>query len=187
MISSYLLLTDIRDKLKETFRDFPFREPLNHGQPFGDNGEKSYRDPLIRLMRLPLKDSGETFDGQEQGEDFPFAVVKFLRGSTARMDYPKTSFVIGVVFGVFNPDDDDTIVQDAMNMRDRIEYMFATNHTWADGHFIREDPIESSMNTDGSDMAVAPAWPAWDPYLGGVVVTKFSARSPELEPGPDFF
>ncbi len=182
MISTFLLLEDIRDQLEEAFEGIPYWEPVDGGQGVNADGEATFTEPRIYLHSAPPKRFGQTINGREQGEDVPFMIVRLIRESLSFDDgLYRGNFIVVVLFKIFNPERADLLGNDVHNMKDRIVHTFAKRTLWAEGHFVREYPIQFSMGSDKPEEIYASDWQKFDAFDGGVVMVKFTAAAPEPE------
>lgn len=176
MISTHLLLDDVREHLKDAFRGFTFREPVDNGNSLTPGGEEKYREPRLYIEALPAKRTGTTPGGDDQGEDVPYILVKPLTGDADGESSRRFTVRVGIVYCIYDAGGDpETGIHDAMNMHDRILEAMLTRRYWADSHFCQELPIKSVFGIGKSADVYDARWQMGGPYRGGVIMTQFYA------------
>lgn len=156
----FLLLKDLQAALVDVFATTVFRAPQTKaGQP------EAYRPVQVCIASLPPKRKDA-----EQGEDFPYVVIRATRGtlaekSGAREENVTVRFLVGVYTGGTEADG----AQDLDVMTQRIKHMLATRRLWDGGRWERELPIswEAGLRDENN------AQP--HPYYGGYIEATFSA------------
>ena len=184
MTSTYFLLDDIRNRLKAEFSGMLFREPVENGNPSTLDGKEKYREPHFYVGQLPPKRSGVLPDGDSQGEDIPFVLVKLLTGKVTGEQPREYRVNVGIVFAVFVPEDDpEAGLQDLMNIGDRVIAILSTQRTWGANRFIQELPITLVQGSGKADNVYAAGLQIQGPYYMAAVTTQFMAAAlPQIPP-----
>ena len=143
MISTYLLLEDIKNELKAAFTGMRFHEPVNMDAPVAETAEPKLREPRIMIQQLMPKRFGTLPDGEEQGEDVPFVVVKCLKAGLSGDSPREWTVNIGIIYGLYTPEhDSQACAQDALNAGERIVMALAKRLYWADNHYALKPGID---------------------------------------------
>lgn len=186
MIATHLLLEDIRNALKAEFKDVVFREPVENGNPFTADGEERYREPRFYIGQLPPKRGGERPDGDDQGEDVPFILVKCLAGEVSGDADSQYTVDVGIVYAVYVADDDpEAGSQDVLNMGDRIITALCRRRYWGDDHYVRAASLKMVQVTGTADTVYTSGLRIQGPYYLAAVTTQFMAHAPAQLPPQD--
>ncbi|MCD8349574.1 MAG: hypothetical protein LUC93_03080 [Planctomycetaceae bacterium] len=177
--SSYLLLCDIRNILRTGFADFPFREPIDDGNPTTSAGEEVYREPRLYIGHLPPKRSDE-----DQGEDVPFILIKTSGGDVSTGATTSYAVSVDIVFAAFVPGEDpEAGLHDLLNMAERIMGCISSRFLWADGYFRLVFPIKFSQGVGKTDTPYTSGLQANGNYYQGAISTQFTATTlPQIMP-----
>lgn len=184
MNSTFLLLDEIRNRLKEGFNGIVFREPVNDGGKVTPNGEERYREPHFYVGAVPSKRHGELDNGDEQGEDVPFVLVKWLTSEITGEEPRVFKVSVGIVYVVFVAENNpEAGMHDLANMSDRIVMLLSGQRYWCDNYFVQELPIQVVQGTGKADNVYASGLQNVGPYYMGAVTTQFYAAAlPQLVP-----
>ncbi len=180
MISTYLLLDDIRNHLKAEFAGVRFREPVEDGMPLTSDGKEKHREPHFYVGQLPPKRSETLPDGEEQGEDVPYVLVKCLGGDVTGEEKREYQVTVGIVFAVFN--NPEAGFQDLMNIADRVTAVLCARRFWANSTFFHEPPIKMVQGTGKADSVYLSGLQAQGPYYMAAVTTQFKAAAIPQKP-----
>ena len=185
MNSTFLLLEDIRDHLKREFQGVKFREPVNNGNALTEDGQEKYREPRFYIESLPPKRSGTTPDGDEQGEDVPYILIKPLTGEGQDEQTPKYVVRVGIVFAVYDAEGNpEAGAHDMMNMHDRILTSMMRRKLWSDRHYAQNLPITSRFGIGKPADVHDSRWQTGSPYHGGAIFTEFYAAISSFASAP---
>lgn len=183
MISTYLLLDDIRNHLKAEFSGVHFREPVDDGKPLTPEGEAKYCEPRFYVGQLPPKRTGTLPEGEEQGEDVPFVLVKCLGGQVTGEQKREYQVDVGIVFSVFVPENNpEAGLQDLMNIADRVAVALCFRRYWANNAFFQEPPIKMVQGTGRVDSPYLSGMQVQGPYYMGAITTQFKAAALPQKP-----
>ncbi len=184
MISTYLLLDDIRNHLKEAFAGMLFREPVESGMSRTAEGKEKYCEPRFYIGQLPPKRGGTLPNGAEQGEDVPYVLVKCLGGDVTGEQKREYQVTVGIVFAVFVPENDpEAGLQELMNIADRVMAALCVKRFWANSTFFHEPPIKMVQGTGKVDSVYLSGLQAQGPYYMAAVTTQFKAAAlPQIPP-----
>ena len=176
MNSTFLLLEDIRKHLKKAFWGVKFREPVNNGNALTEDGQEKYREPRFYIESLPPKRQGTTPDGEDQGEDVPYVLIKPLTGEGQGESPRKYVVRVGIVFAVYDAEGNpEAGAHDMMNMHDRILTSMLRRELWSDSHYAKVLPITSRFGIGKPADVHDSRWQTGGPYHGGAIFTEFHA------------
>lgn len=184
MIATYALIDDIRNRLKAEFKGILFREPVDDGKPRTVDGKEKYREPHFYAGQLPPKRIGTLPDGEEQGEDIPYVLVKCLGAEVTGEERREYRVDVGIVFGVFVPENNpEAGLQDLMNVSDRVVAVLCAKRFWADNAFFHEPPIKMAQGTGKADSVYHSGLQVQGShYHMAAVTTQFKAVAPPQIP-----
>ncbi|MCD8139321.1 MAG: hypothetical protein LUE17_06015 [Planctomycetaceae bacterium] len=171
--SAILLLSDIRDALRDAFADFSFREPVMDGNPVDADGAEHYCTPHFHLGHLPPKRSDE-----EQGEDVPYILVKSSGGQWNGEAQPRYLRDVDIVFAVYVPGEDpEAGLHDLENMAERIVGVLTSRLYWQDDYFELASPVTYSQGVGKTDTPYTSGLQAHGNYYQGAISVQFRAMA----------
>ncbi len=184
MISTYLLLDDIRNHLKEEFAGMFFRAPVENGMPRALDRQEKHCELRCYVGQLPPKRGGTLPNGEEQGEDVPYLLVKCLGGDVTGEQKREYQVTVGIVFTVFVPENNpEAGLQELMTIADRVTASLCARRFWANRTFFHEPPIKMVQGTGKTDNIYHSGLQAQGPYYAGAVTTQFKAAAiPQQQP-----
>ncbi|MDR1744481.1 MAG: hypothetical protein LBS30_01870 [Planctomycetota bacterium] len=183
MKPTIILLRDLCDQLKKDFHGVLFREPVRGGLGETEDGKERYREPRFYIQNIGPKRVGVTPDGEEQGEDIPYILVKLLSTKTTGEEKRSYTVRVGIVFLAFDPDGNpETGSHDALNMHDRIIAALCSRRIWGMNSYIHEMPIDSAFEPGKAADVYDSRWQLNGPYYGGVILTQFYAAALPQKP-----
>ncbi len=178
MISTYGLIIDIRNHLQKEFAGVLFRAPVDDGKPYTAASGKKHSELRFYAGQLPPKRMGTLPNGEEQGEDIPYLLVKCLGGEVTGEQKREYRVDVGIVFAVFVPGNDpDAGLQELMNVADRVIVALSFRRFWANETFFHELPIKMVQGTGKADNIYFSGLQAQGPYYMAAVTTQFKAAA----------
>ncbi len=179
MISStYLLLDDIRNHMKEEFAGILFRAPIENGMPCTSAGEKKHCELRFYIGQLPPKRNSE-----EQGEDVPYGLVKCLGGEVTGEQTREYRVDVCLIFAVFVPENNpEAGFQELMNVAEHAMWSICFRRFWANDTFVHAPPIKMVHGTGKADSPYFSGLQAQGPYYMAAVTTQFKAAALPQKP-----
>jgi hypothetical protein len=153
---TYLLLRAIKKFLEDAFEKTVFRDP--------DSAAEKHVAPRVFIGALPPKRQ----NGEEQGKDFPYIVVRPKGGDDNEDNGTATVLLL---LGIFTKEGEEGGTNDMQNLIDRIR-RYLLQEQIIDGCYKLEFPL--SWDVGEGDNAQQP-----DPYYIGAVTTTW--RMPGVE------
>lgn len=163
MAALFPLLRGIKRVLEQSLKHTRFQE----------SSRERREEPIFRAPRVILGD----LPPSAAGEQYPFVLVRLLKGELTGEMPREHSVNVGILCGVMTPDGAEKGSEDAFNLADVVLLALAEHRTYAEDWII-ELPVSWDYGLVGA-MNERSNWMATtDPHYGVAITARFSSDAP---------